>query len=53
MRIFRGHRYAHTIGKPFAYVMAHNMYVQFTREQKEPFISYQMRGAQKNRFNFH
>jgi hypothetical protein len=33
--------------------MAHNMYVQFTREQKELFISYRMRGAQKNLFNFH
>jgi hypothetical protein len=46
MRIFPGHRYAHTIGKPFAYVMAHNIYMQFICE-KELFISYRMRGAEK------
>jgi hypothetical protein len=44
MRIW--HRYAHTIGKPFAYVMAHNIYMQFICE-KELFISYRMRGAEK------
>ena len=41
-----------TLGKPFAYVMARNIYMQFTRE-KELFISYGMRGAQKTLFNFH
>jgi hypothetical protein len=32
--------------------MARNIYMQFTRE-KELFISYRMRGAQKTLFNFH
>jgi len=50
--IFPGHRYTHAIGEPFSYVMAHNIYMHFTREQRKLFISYRMRAAQKNLFSF-
>lgn len=51
-RIFPGHRYKHPIGETFAYVLGHNIYLQFTAEQKNLFIAFRMRRGQKDLLSF-
>ncbi len=48
--IYPGHSYGQEPGKPFAYLLHNNIYLQFTK--KEDFIAFRMREGQKRLFTF-
>jgi len=50
--IFPGHSYGQSPGKPFKFLLANNIYLQFTDIQEELFISFRMRKSQEKLFNF-